>query len=503
MLRFAVYDDNGPVQEWPLVNANLMGPGDLAIQGEVKFADGHVTGRARGANTVALSLQHDAGRMGRLVLQTCLVPDRERPYILTVELARHRIKMFIAKSEEWLMFELAADHPATRKWEEARKLFSAAINHADPVQASRIAQKSLVVGIDATERLAMSHADILLHWRFGSRPASSRTIGERVHPARDTQPLRDIVKRDFDLLVVPLRWNEVEVEEGQYNWEPIDRWVGWAGQEGIPVLLGPLLDFSKRALPKWMYVWQHDYNTCRDLMYEQVERVVQRYQSAVGIWNIASGLNTNDNFQFTPEQMFDLARMANLIARQARKGARTMIELTQPFGRHCATNRNSMPPVTFVDRAVQEGIRIDCIGVQLLFGQRSAGRATRDLMQISDVLDRFLALEMPVVVSAFGAPSEPIEERGGWWHQRWSPEVQSRWMNKVFAIAMSKPFVETLVWTDLYDHAQADLPGGGLVTDEGRPKPALGRLTSTRKRLHKPLGPRKDEVHAATPSHGG
>ena len=50
----------------------------------------------------------------------------------------------------------------------------------------------------------------------------------------------------------------------------------------------------------------------------------------------------------TAEQMLDLARMASLIVRQARKGARVMIELAEPFGEHCAENRDSMTAVSFV-----------------------------------------------------------------------------------------------------------------------------------------------------------
>jgi GH35 family endo-1,4-beta-xylanase len=491
MLRFVAYDDNGPVTAVPLVNAHLIGPGDVPIRGSVKFEDGHVVCRPRAANAVAVCLQWDVGRMGRIMLQTCLLPDRSRPYDLVLELVRHRIKMFIAKSEEWQMFDLDPEHPAIRRWEESRSLFFEALSMDDAVAAGRVARKALIRAVEATERLAMAHAEILLHWRFGNRPASSRTLGVRVHVARESAPLREIVKSNFDLLVLPMNWKEIEVEEGKYNWGPMDSWVTWAVREGIPVVLGPLLNFSKTALPKWMYVWEHDYSTCRDLVYEQVERVVHRYSNSVAIWNLASGININDNFKFTTEQMLDLTRMANLIARQAREGTRTMIELAQPFGEHCAVNNNSVPPLTFMDRVIEEGIRIDCIGVQLLFGQKKAGRASRDLMQISDVIDRYLALEMPVVISAFGVPNRPIDDKGGYWHQPWSSDEQSRWMSRVFAVAMSKPFVETLVWAELYDHSGADLPSAGLVSETGQAKPVLRRLVNTRKRLRKPLGPIK------------
>ncbi len=489
MLRFSVHDESGPAREWPLVNACLLGPGDVATPGTIAFQDGCIVCRKRASHAVALCLQHDAGRMGRLMLQTCLLPDRDRPYALSLELARHRIKMFIAKCEEWQLFDLDPGHPAVTKWEAARSLFSKASYMDDVAGAEAAARESLEAAIEATERLALAHAEILLHWRYGNRPASSTTLGVRLRPDRDSSALRAIVKRDFDLVVVPLSWAELEMEEGKFNWEPTDRWLEWASREGKPVVLGPLLDFSRRSLPQWMYVWEHDYSTCRDLVYEQVERVVSRYRSLVGTWNVAAGLNVNDNFEFTPEQMLDLTRMANLLAKQSRKGARTMVELVQPFGEHCAANRNSLPALAYVDRLIQDGIKMDCVGVQLLFGQREAGRATRDVMEISDLLDRFAIVDVPVVVSAFGVPHETIDAEGGWWHEAWSPAVQARWMSRVFAIALSKPFVETLVWTDLYDHQRAGLPGGGLVSETGHPKPVLEKLVSTRRRLRKPLGP--------------
>ena len=492
MFRFAVYDDHGPAHDWPLDDAYLIGPDDVAIRGELTFEDGLIECTKRATHSVGLCLPYDAGPLGRLMLQTCLLPDRDKPYLLSMEVARHRIKTFIAKSEEWQMFELEADHPALQEWEQARKLFAEALNVLDPLEADRIANRALGHALEANERLALAHAELLLHWRFGNRPASSTTLGVRVDSARDTPALRELVAQNFDILVFPLRWSELEVEEGRYNWDPLDQWVQWAKTQDKPCVLGPLLDFSKRSLPKWMYVWQHDYSTCRDLVYEHVERVVQRYHSVVDMWNVASGLNVNDNFRFTPQQMIDLTYMASLIVRQIQKGARTMVEIVEPFGEFVATNRDAVSPLIYLDQIAQEGIPLDCVGVQLLFGQNRQGRHARDLMQISSLLDRFLALDLPVLVSAIGVPSESSESGGGWWHEPWTAQVQSRWVARAFSIAMSKPYVESVIWSDLYDHPGSELPGAGLVDSAGRTKPALQRLVGARKRLRKPLGaPRK------------
>lgn len=492
MLRFAVFDDRGPADSYPLTNAHLIGSDDVVQPGDVRFEDGCIVCRKKTSQAVGLEVLADAGPMGRLMLPTCLLPDREQPYILSVELARHRIKMFIAKSEDWQMFDIAPDHPAMSQWERARQAFTEALIIEDPAEADRLARQALTMAIDATEKLALAHAEILLYRRFASRAASSATLGVRIWPRRDSKPLRDIVARDFDVFAIPMRWRDLEIEEGRYNWDPVDRWVQWAQQQKCPVVGGALLDFSHAAMPPWMDVWQNDYDTCRDLAYDHIERVVQRYRNTVGLWNIASGLNANENFRFTFEQMMDLARMASLVVRQARPGARTMIELVQPFGDHLAFCKESLPPARFVERLLQEGVRVDAIGIQLLLGSGTMGHTTRDLMQISNVVDRFAFLEQPVLISAMGVPSEDIDPDGGYWHSRWTAESQANWVSRVFAMMMSKPFVESVFWGELYDHCDSTLPRGGLISEAGKAKPALTRLIGARRRLRKPLGQMKD-----------
>tara|TARA_B100002052_G_scaffold275456_1_gene279359 strand:- start:787 stop:990 length:204 start_codon:yes stop_codon:yes gene_type:complete len=53
---------------------------------------------------------------------------------------------------------------------------------------------------------------------------------------------------------------------------------------------------------------------------------------------------------------------------------------------------------------------------------------------------------------------------------------------------LSKPFVEAVVWSDLYDHDATMPQGSGLLTDAGQPKPVLKKFATLRQRLLKPLG---------------
>jgi len=488
MLRFAVFDEKGPASHWPLVHAHLLGPDDIGAPGDISFEDGEIVVRKPGNKAVALALQYDAGKAGKLVLQTCLLPETDTPYVLSHELARHRIKTFLVKCEEWQMFELSHDHPAMQLWEEARQLFTRGLNAKDPVAMDRGGRRSLEKGIEATERLAMAHAEVLLHRRYATRPASQTTLGVRIAPRRSPEVYTKLLSREFDLIYVPLNWRDLEPSESAYDWGPVDRWMTWAQKNGVPVIAGPLVDFSARALPDWIYVWQHDYDTTRDLVYDHVERLVNRYRNVVSMWSIAAGLNTNENFRFTPDQMLDLTRMASLLVRQSPRRGRAMIEIMQPFGEHVGRNPDSLPPLTYLERVVQEGIRVDCYGLQLAFGG-AAGLPARDLMQVSNMLDRFFLLELPLLVTRIGVPSEGGDGETGYWSRPWSPQAQSSWAGRAFAITMSKPHVESFFWAELTDGDDVDIPHAGALDEQGREKPVLKRLIEMRRRLRKPIGP--------------
>lgn len=487
-LEFLVFDDDGPARQHALVNAHLVGRDDLMLRGEIAFRDGKIRCRRRTNDPAALCLLVDVGPIGRLMVQTCLLPDRDEPYVLTLELARNRIKQFIAKSEEWQMFDLSPEHPAMKLWEEAREHFTAAINAVDARGADGHARRSLAAGVDASERLAMAHADILLHRRFGARAASSTTLGIGVWPGRCDAVQQTMLTRDADIVAVPLVWRDLEVAEGRYDWERTDRWMSWAHSQGKPIVAGPMLEFSSRTSPAWTSVFANDFDTLRDLVYDHLSKVVERYRGVVGIWNLAAGVNLNDHLTLTADQMVSLVRTASVLVRQMRKGARTMIEVTQPFGEHAAFNRDSLAPLAWLDRLVQEGLQLDCIGVRLQFGRSTEGLAARDLMQVSAMLDRLLPFETPVMVTGLGVPAEPIDPRAGQWHAPWSPKLQADWIGQVFPIIMSKPFVEAIFWGELTDHPGMALPRSGLLTEAGEPRPVLARLVTARRRLKKPLG---------------
>ncbi len=495
----------------------MLGPDSVALAGDITFQAGVIECEKRSRASAALALQWRAadptGRsddpethkpidLGVLTLDTCLLPDSERPYLLSLELARRRIMLFLVKLEEWGLFDLPASDPIIADFERARAAFTEALvaGHGPDgytLEQDRLARRALVIAIDAGERLAARRTRTPA---AAGEPPPAPPNGCTSYTDHLSDPLRHLVADTFDFINLPMRWSELEPEEGQYRFARADKWIEWAVRQAkIPVTGGPLIDFRPRCVPDWLYIWENDYETLRELIYEHMRRVVTRYRRVVTKWTVASGLHVNANFTLSLEQVVDLTRMCVLLVRKLHPSARIQVDISQPFGEYAAENPQSIPPLLYTELMFQAGIAVDAIGLRIEVGDAQPGRATRDIMQFADLLDRFAQFEKPLAISSLGAPSAPPAESAlgenrafdpGHWRKPWNEEQQARWMTEAIRVAAANPAVTSICWQELCDKAsEAEMPSGGLVSDSGRAKLSLRRMGELRRRLRerKPL----------------
>ncbi|MFA9478739.1 endo-1,4-beta-xylanase [Phycisphaerales bacterium AB-hyl4] len=518
MLKFLVYDNGKPAERWRLRNAYLIGADGSAMRGEVRYEDGHVICEKREAGSCALALQYPVKGLGEMTIQTCLLPERVEPYLLTLELARHRLMTLYTKLEDWGMFELDSEHVVTKRTEKSRQLFVEALSQQgeDPAEADRMAHECLAASLDGSEELALAHSELLLNRRKNSANGPRCPLGCGVDLAQTQDLLRAGLLANFDFVQMPMPWRALAPEEDNYRWQVMDNWMQWASRARLPVVAGPLISFDPANLPDWLYIWEHDYDTVRDLVYEHVERVVKRYKDHVSAWIVVSGLHVNTHMSFNFDQLMDLTRMTTLQVKKLAPSGKSIIELRQPFGEYYSGNPRSIPPQMYSDLLVQSGINFDGLGVRLAMGQAVSGQYTRDLMQISDLFDQYAGFGKPVHLT-LAAPSEPVtsmmiaqpeasepaDDNAGHWRRPWSPLVQSHWLEAVLQIAVSKPFVEAVAWQDIIDHPRIDLPLSGLVSESLQPKGSFKRLVAFRQNLSQQhaaaAAVQPDPVGAATP----
>lgn len=496
MLKFQVTQARD-AKPFVLRNAYMIGADQNAICGEVVLRDNEIQCRKRETGTTALALQVDAGQCGDLTLQTCLLPEREAPYLLYVELARHRLMVLFNKLEDWGLFDLGDEHPVSKRTSTARHLFveSLCLQKTDPAKAEKKAREALVVGIDATEELVLAHAELLLNKRKQVQAVPRYPLGAGIYPSIGHPHVRDAMKNNYDFLYLPVPWSLLCPDEGDYQWGPVDEWVEWAQKNRMPVIAGPVLSFDKLEVPQWLYMWEDEYQTIRDLAYEHLERVVSRYRQVIGAWKTVSGLHVNNNFRFNFDQLIELTRMSSMLVKKIQPQGRVFIEIREPFGEYHGWNIRSIPPLMYGDLLVQGAVNFDGFSVKLCMGQAVNGMRARDLMQISNLLDQYAGYGKPVHLS-IAAPSsevtelmiaspdaEPADANGGNWRAPWSPIVQKHWMEAMMHIAFSRPYIDSVAWQDTVDHGDIDLPLSGLVDEELKPKPAYKHLANFRDRL--------------------
>ncbi len=584
MLSFVVFDAEGvDARHFPPRHAYLIGPEDTPVQGEIALRTGVVDAAKAVHTTVGLGVQMLIGKpeslanptgahvpgssLGLLTVQTCLLPDHVQPYLLTIELARRQIMVVLNKMEDWGLFDLSGDHPLMKQFDSARESFtSALVAQRMPVgegeiarggfngRADRLASHALATGIETGEQIALLNAERQFQLRMsgqGYKDASAHLarltpetpppgtpivipgagycvlsepplIGCAISPGSFTEIQQRAVLATCDFITMPMRWIDLEPTEGKNNFQSTDRWIEWAIRTAkLPVIGGPLLDFRPQCAPDFLFIWENDYETLRDLVFEHVTAVVTRYRRTVTRWTVASGLHVNMNFKISFEQIVDLTKMCIQLVRKLHPSAKIQLEVSQPWGEYHALNRRSIPPFIYAEAVVQAGAahppsQIDALCIRTQMGHAEPGLATRDLLSLSAMLDRFASLEKPIVVSAFGCPSAPITAKPfrprsgaeptdayepGFWHEPWSETQQAAWMLAAGAVIASKPYVHSICWQDLIDPVNpvtAEMPFGGLLLSSGQPKAALTRLAQLRKSIKESKWPLQSHLAGIT-----
>ena len=492
MLRFNVYREGAPVGSFDLTGSYMFGQDGIPIRSELLFQDGQFRCAKRGAGAAGLAVLWDAGGAGRILLPTCRLVDRDEPYCLNLELARAQMMRIAQKREDWGLFDYGDAESLNREFDDVRGRFIKAYQQSDQAKASILADEAIEKGLLLGEKIVLYHAEVFIS-RRQALGVMKTAFGCAVNlGAADETSQRRL--KDFDFVNIPLTWKLLEPKERQYEFAPADAWMTWATRSRKIVHAGPLLSFAPGQLPDWLFLWENDYASFKDMVYEHVQKVVKRYERQVHVWKVVSGLHAFNSFNLSFEQLMELTRMTSLLVKKLTPHAQVMVELLMPWSEYYARNPKTVPPLMYADMAVQSGVKFDSFGLNLCMGVPVDGLFVRDLLQISSLFDEFLPFNKPLHVLA-EVPSDVGEDgsdawagkiqvpQAGHWHMSWSQDLQASWAESVGRIVASKPFIESLCWRDLADYEDHFLPHGGLCDRNLDPKPAYERIITLKTKL--------------------
>ena len=495
MLRFRVFSDGKPAEKVELAGVYLVGSDGVPVRADIEFRKGEIVCKKRVTGPVGLAVVWPVRGLGRIMLETTRLPERDKPYLLQLELARSRLMRLTQKQEDWDLDDSEAGAALAERIGQCRELLVRALQADDEAATAELAEESLALGVRVAEEFSLYQAGAALAKRQRTAGFSKRLFGCKIELETASEAYRRQLADAFDFVAVPMCWRQIEPAEQQFNWKPLDAWVEWLAKNRIPMKGSGLVDFSKQNVPDWLYTWEHDFDTIRDLVYEHIRRIVNRYGQYIQTWDVVSGLHASNCVNFNFEQLMELTRMAAAVTKQLLPRVTTIVDLVAPWGEYYARNQRTIPPLLYADMAIQSGINFDAFGLQVYFGVGQDGMYVRDLFQISSMIDRFAGRGKPLHITAVEVPSDTsLDEHDAWggtlsvadggaWRGGWTEELQSQWLRSFYAIALSKPFVDTVTWRDLADSGEHFLPHGGLLRRDLTAKPAYQALMALRKEI--------------------
>jgi GH35 family endo-1,4-beta-xylanase len=93
--------------------------------------------------------------------------------------------------------------------------------------------------------------------------------------------------------------------------------------------------------------------------------------------------------------------------------------------------------------------------------------------EFSETLDYYTQLQLPIHITEFIPQSSGNEILGDHKKGTWTKEAQAEFAEQTYILSFGHPMVESINWWGLSDrYIWMERPGGGLIDEEYRPKPA-------------------------------
>ena len=489
-MKFLVFKEGKAPDTLDLQASYLVGPDEMPLRGRIQYVEGVINCELNTDDAAALALMWEVKGSGKFLLQTTRLANRAAPYVLNVELARWRLMRLMQKLEDWSLFDYQPMQSINDLISKARSLFVRAVQSAEnPTDAAELANESLEVSIEAGESLAKFHATKMLTPRFSQGGPARKIFGCRLDQSMqaDEIPVESLGSLSF--VQVPVSWAELQPAAKTFSFGKLDRWFEFLLKRRITIKLSSVIKLQESCVPDWLKTGKIDFETLRDLVYDYLSHIANRYGKYIRSWIILSGVHAENYFNLNFDQILELTRLASLRAKQLCPRAASIIEIVCPWGEYYVRNLRSIHPFLYADMVAQSGINFDGFALHMPFGAAKEGMYTRDFLQISSLVDRYSILGKPLHIitaapsrsTSAEAHSEDLSE--GYWGSPWSEEIQASWLETFYRLALSKSLVESITWDCLSDSCTESIPFSGLFTKDWVIKPAFAAMCELQREL--------------------
>ena len=424
---------------------------------------------------------------GKLMASTATLMERLTPYHLTIELSRGKINQLRSQTADWLMGGLLVGDSLDGQIRQATQMFGKAVAHLPSAEAEQDAEQALAHGFAAAGQLVDAYISQVFQVRHQRQPRLDTWCACTLQRTPTAEEASAYLKA-FNAAQLAFSWQAIEPAEGQPQWVEADALVHWASQNQLHLIGGPIVDFTGRDLPDWLWEKERDLLSLSNYLTDYTTAIVRRYHSQVRTWQISAANNWAGVLAMGDEELLWLTvRMIDAV-KKIDPTLEVVVGLAQPWGDYLAQQERSQSPFVFADTLMRTGVKLAGLELEMLMGVTPRGCFCRDTLDASRILDLYALLGVPLQVmlgypsSADRDPQADPEQtlHAGHWRSGFSPTVQADWISAFANLALCKPYVRTVRWTQFSDAAPHAYPHCGLIDPGGQVKPGLAALQRLR-----------------------
>jgi endo-1,4-beta-xylanase len=263
---------------------------------------------------------------------------------------------------------------------------------------------------------------------------------------------------------------------------------------GITVQGRPIFWPHSSVTPDWLRALTYD--DLRRYVEQHTRQVVGHYGEEMYAWEIVNEFHDWANeVNITPEQAVELTALACEVSADAAPGVHRLINNCCPWAEYVHQRRYSGgQPATYRQRTPWQFMRdLNDAGVDFTISGLQMYFPFRDLADTIILTERFAEFGRPVQWTEVGITSGPsdtsvklgtvgLPEQPYAWHRHSDEDLQAEWLDGLYTLAYSKPWMEACNWYDLIDGYAWIRQGGILRSPRGETKAAYDRFIDIQKR---------------------
>jgi GH35 family endo-1,4-beta-xylanase len=311
----------------------------------------------------------------------------------------------------------------------------------------------------------------------------------------DKNLFMDLFSDVFDYATITYYLNGFQPEEGKYNWGIKDPKFEELKRRNITVEGRPLFWADECCCPQWLL--KKSYPEILKYAEKFTKDVVGHYGDRMYAWEIINEAHDFDNvLKLVPDQMVEIAKLIAETSKSVNPRVHRLINnccLQADYIQIVDWDKYDkrfplITPHQFIKMCYEAGVDFTITGQQLYYQYTN-----RDLADIIRMMERLQKFGKPVHVTEIGTTSgcncgkknnndEPTTELNMpyTWHRYWDEDLQAEWLEKMYTLHYSKPWVEAINWYDQVDQFSFIKNGGLIANPQGDKKFAYHKIKSLR-----------------------